>query len=128
MNIEATKARHVEHGLRQDQAIGRNDHHRRTNFRNLCLRVGVLQGLWLKYLDPVRHRHLLDSRRLQGHAAAGRAVRLGQHQGHLVTGRDDRGQRLGSKSRRSGKNQLHAVTRACLASLLRMRVCLSCER
>ena len=61
MNIEATKARHVEHGLRQDQAIGRNDHHRRTNFRNLCLRVGVLQGLWLKYLDPVRHRHLLDS-------------------------------------------------------------------
>ena len=72
--------------------------------------------------------HLLDSRRLQRHAPPGRAIRLGQHQGDFVSSVNNCLQGLGGELWRSGKNQFHAVTRACLASLFLMRVCFNSDR
>ena len=61
-------------------------------------------------------------------AIASRAIRLGQHERHIVAGCDDGLQGLGGKIRCPGKYQPHAVTRACLAILFLMRACLSIDR
>ncbi len=85
----------VQHPLRQDQAIGRHDHHIGVGFcdglagcRGI-VRVFAIQAqaARLGHGDALRQRELLDRRGLQLHAASGGAVGLGQHQGDGVARR-----------------------------------------
>ena len=93
VNIEAAKPRLIQHPLRQDQAISRNDHHLRTcgfdlSFGSSRL-IGKLaiqaQASGLRHGDAVLQRKLFHGRGLQFHAAPGRAVRLREHQSDLKT-------------------------------------------
>mmetsp|Transcript_6682 Transcript_6682/g.27948 ORF Transcript_6682/g.27948 Transcript_6682/m.27948 type:complete len:400 (+) Transcript_6682:401-1600(+) len=119
MDVQAAAPRGVQHPLRQDQAIGGHHHHvgvRRD--QRLAGRLGVrgvfavqLQALRLRHRQARRQRALLDGRGLQLHAAAGRAVGLGQHQGHREAGAQQRVQRDGRELGRTGKNDSHAQAR-----------------
>ena len=99
VDVEALQARGVQHPLRQNQPVGR--HH-----ASICCCCsdgnlggggvfGVLavqaQAARLGDRDAVLQRQLFDGGGLQLHAAPGRAVRLGQHQGHFKP----RGQQVG---------------------------------
>ena len=128
MNVDAAEARDVEHGLRQEEAIGGDHHDLRLDGGDSRLRRRILQCQRLEHLDATLHRQPLDGRRLQAHPPPPRPVGLGEDEAHLVPRRHDRPQRQRGKIGGPGEDQPHAVTRACLASLLRMRVCFNCER
>ncbi len=128
MDIDAAKARNVEHGLRQDEAVGGDHHDVRQFGGDSCLRRCILQCQRLKHLDATLHREPLDGRRLQGHAAPRRPVWLGEDQTHRMPRRHDRLHCHCGKIGSPGEDHPHAVTRACLASLFRMRVCFNCDR
>ena len=128
MNVEATKSRHIEHHLRQDQAVSRHHHHLGAHGCNFFLCRCIFQTERLKNLNPFFQRQFLDRRSLQRHTAPGRTIRLTQHQSHFVTGIDNGLQGLRGKLGRPGKNQLHAVTRDCLTRRDLILTCLSCER
>ena len=128
VDVEAAKSRHIEHHLRQDQAISRHHHHLGAHGRNFFLCYCILQTERLKNLNPFFQRQFLDRRSLQRHTAPGRTIRLTQHQSHFVAGIDNRLQGLRGKLGRPGKNQLHAVTRDCLTRRDLILTCLSCDR
>ncbi|EXI88400.1 MAG: hypothetical protein AW12_01863 [Candidatus Accumulibacter sp. BA-94] len=128
MDIDAAETRHVEHSLRQNQAIG-GDHHRlRANSANPLLHRSILKRWRLQDFDTGPHRQQLDRRLAKRHAPPSSAVWLSQHQRYLVPGGNDRLQRKRGELRSARENQLHAVILACLASLFLIRTCLSCDR
>ena len=57
MNIQATKARRVEHPLRQDQAVGSNHHHVGLRLRNELLRSKRFIWVFAVQLQAVRLQH-----------------------------------------------------------------------
>ena len=63
----------------------------------------------LRYRYAFRQRELLDSRCLQLHAAAGRTIRLRQHQDNFNAGVVNHCQRGGGKVGRACKDNLHEV-------------------
>jgi hypothetical protein len=124
VDVDAAAARQVEHGLRQDQAVG--GHHqqiRRGGQQGLPRGIGVLgelavraQTAWLGDSQATVQRLLLDRRRLQLHAAPGGAVGLGQHQRHLVASVGQGGQRGAGELGCPGECDPHAsFMRLCSA-------------
>ena len=128
MNIDTAVGRHVEYGLRQDEAIGGDDHRLGARSADSLLHKGISQCRRLKYLEPRRVGQFLDRRGSQSHPAPGGPIRLRQHQHHLVASSQDLPQGQRSEFRRTREDQPHAVIRACLASLFLMRNCFNCER
>ncbi len=58
--VDAAQTRHVEHRLRQDQAIGDHHHQIGPQRGQLRLGIGVAQGLWLMHGNVVADGELLD--------------------------------------------------------------------
>ncbi|MNL28385.1 hypothetical protein D3C87_1500250 [compost metagenome] len=91
MDIQAAQARQGQHLGRQDQAVGGHHHDiGRRGRQRIDSRAGFL-GILALAAQRARLEHepqagiegeLLDRARLQLHAAARRAVRLGQHGHH----------------------------------------------
>ena len=69
VDVDAAESRQIKHRLRQNQALGRDDHGIGTHGLQPCLRGGIAQGRWLENLDTVFQRQRLDRRRAQGHSA-----------------------------------------------------------
>jgi hypothetical protein len=119
VDVEAAQARQVEHPLRQDQAVGRDHHHVGTRREQGLARGGGLVGVLAVQPQAARLRHgpalgqraLLDRRGLQLHAAAGRAIGLGQHQHHVVAGGRDGLQRDARELGRARKNNAQRAHR-----------------
>ena len=143
VDVEAAQARQVQRPLLQDQAIGGHHHHVGGGGEQGVARSGRLVGILaiqaqavrLAHRDAVLLRQLLDGRGLQLHAATGRAVRLGEHDGHVEPGGQDRGQGFAGKLGRARKRHLHArghqapcSSRWRLTSLVLMRLRLSGDR
>ena len=126
MDVQAAQARQLEHPLRQDQAVGRDDHHvgpRRLQRASRAARASSaylpssrrLRG-WATAM-PCCERELLDRRGLQLHAAAGRAVGLRQHQRRPRSRRRDAArQRDGRELGRAGEGDAQRLAAAAAAS------------
>jgi hypothetical protein len=107
MDVDAAAAREVEHGLRQDQAVGRHHHELGAGGAGgaeRLVRCRILEPLGLGNRDAVGQRDLLDGGGLQRHAASGGPVGLGQHQSHLVAGGQQGFQCASREIRRAGEN------------------------
>ncbi len=141
VHVDAAVTRDREHGGRQDQAVGCDDHHVGGESRQFLLRGGVLQRQRLEHRDAARQRACLHRRGLQAPAAAGRAVGAGIRRHEFETRRvqqrlqddlrefrragEDDAQRAG----RHGRAPRHqAGWRCSFSSLLRMRWRLRFER
>ena len=80
----------VEHGLRQNQAVGGDHHCVGADAADVRQRVVVAaQFFRLLYIQPDLKRGLFDRTGLQRHAAPFGAVGLGQYQRHFKTGLDN---------------------------------------
>jgi hypothetical protein len=112
----------VEGGARQDQAVGGHHHHvviggqqalvGSFRFRRALRVFGIhAQRERLQHFNAVLDGVLLDRRRLQLHAAAGRSVGLGQYQGNLETCFMQGLEGNGRKFRRAREDHFHASPR-----------------
>ena len=110
----------VEHVLRQDQAVGGDDHHVGRGRRSASRAGGGIvgeaaveaQAARLRDGDAVLERERLHRRRHELHAATGRPVGLAHHERDLEAGRVDAGQRDARELRRAGEDDAHAGDRA----------------
>ena len=127
----------VEHPLGQDQAIGHHHHGVGARLGNRLLRrlglVGVFavqaQAVGLGQGQAVVKGKLFDGRGLQLHAAPGRPVGLGEHQGDSVASLVKRLQRAAGKLGRARKDQpQRASSRWALSILVLMRLRLRGDR
>ena len=115
MNVQAAESGQVEQPLRQHQAIGGDHEH--VGPRGLdgsacdqCIigKFSILtQAARLGNGHIVLLRPLLDAGGVQGHAATGRAVRLGENEGEVKAFGMQPGQCHRGKFRRTGKNHAH---------------------
>jgi hypothetical protein len=80
MNVDATAARNVEHGLRQQQTVSGNDEQIRLQHGKLGNSGRFPQRCRLPDADTFLLCENLDRTRSDFLAAAGRAVRLCQHE------------------------------------------------
>ena len=97
--------------------------------RTVGLLFGRAQLFGLMHRDAGGQRDPLHRAGLQLHAAAGRAVGLGEDEGDVEAGGEDGLEGGGGEFGGSGEGDFHqAVIRAFLASLPFMRVCLSWDR
>ena len=104
VDVEAAVARDVEHGLRQQQAVG--GHHHDVGFHSaqhfLC---GLaFQAFGLGYLKTEFERGFFDGRSLQLHAAPFGTVGLGEHQRDVEAGPGNGAQGGGGEIGGAGKN------------------------
>jgi hypothetical protein len=89
VNVEAAVARMIEHGLRQDEAVGRDHHDVRRDGQQRRLLLGAAEPFRLVNRHAMAGGEALDRARRQMLAAASGPVGLGEHQRH-------RGRRPGS--------------------------------
>ena len=117
MDVQATQPGHVEHPLRQDQAVG-GDHHDvgLSELQGRARSVGVFgifavepQAARLGNGPAAQHRQLLDGGRVKFHAASGRTIGLGQHQRNLESGRGNGIECDTRELRRACKNDAQAA-------------------
>ena len=135
MDIQAIHL--IQHPLRQDQTVGRDDHHfgsrslnrlfgSRSFFREFAVQT---QAAGLGNRHVVRQRIGFNGRGLQLQATTGRPVRLSEHQHDLMPGRVQTLQRHAGKLRRARKNDPQArSSRWALSILVLMRLRLSGDR
>jgi len=97
MDIECAMRRNVKCARRQDEAVRRNNHDIRSHGSEAIERALVLQGLRLKDVQAARGGQLLDSACRRSQASARGPVRLGQYQGDIVAGIEQRRQRARRK-------------------------------
>ena len=129
VEVNATAGRDIQHGLRQDQAIGRDDHRLGRNRPQMRLRLHITQGRRLIDRKPMLKRHGLDRTGCEFHAPSGRSIRLGQNQRDRVPSGDQGLQGACSKLRCARKDEAHhMVSRSSFSSFLRIRACLRRER
>ena len=111
MDVDAAARRQVEHGLRQDQAVGGHHHQFGAALdaggADRLVRRRILEPLGLGHRNGVRQGDFLYGGGLQHHAAPGRAVGLGQHQHHLVSGGEQGFQCRRGELRRAGEDYFH---------------------
>ena len=93
MDIERPAPRQFERGRWQDQSVGGDDKHLRPRGRDAIKRTLVGQLLRLKYFEVAGFGQLLDGTLRWPHSAASGPVRLREHEGDLVPGVKQRGQR-----------------------------------
>jgi len=105
VDIDATETRHLQHDLRQDQAIG-GDHHQ------ICLEPGdgglrrvILQACRLQDRQAQRTGAPLDCWLVHLLTATGRLIRPTEHGNQSVAGRGERIEDANRKVRRTGKHQ-----------------------
>ena len=115
MDVQAALGGHIQHPLRQDQAIRRHHHHVGTRIpQRLAGRRGIFgvfaiqaQAQRLLHTNAVLQGTLLDRGGLQFHATARRAVWLGQHQRYCKTCLQQTFQGYTRKLGRARKNNSH---------------------
>ncbi len=112
MHVETAVLRDVEHGLRQDQAVGRHDQHIGLERGQLCGRLLVAQRHRLLHGNALFGGVPFDRACRQLFAAAGRPVRLGQHGHRFSPAFDQRRQRSQCEVRRAGKNEPRHIATA----------------
>jgi hypothetical protein len=78
VDIQAPEARQLQYRIRQDLAIGHDDHDIRCQHREVRARGRIAQGGRLRHPQTVPLRDLLDGTGSQQAAAALRPVRLGE--------------------------------------------------
>ena len=107
----------IQDPLRQDEAIGSHHHHIGVGIGNGLACSGRVFGVFAIQAQAARLRHghsvlqrkLLYRRRVQLHAAPGRAVRLGQHQHDGVAAGVQPFQRNAGKFGRARKDDSHTT-------------------
>ena len=108
MDIQAAVARRVQNLLRQNQPVGRHHHHigiYRTQQRQSLIVAAQLGRLGNG--QPQIQRRLFHGRCLLLHAAAFRAVGLGEDERDVKSGSGNGTQGGGGKIGRSGKDDFH---------------------
>ncbi len=134
VDVQAAQSRQRQHPFGQDQAVGGHHQHvracrvqRGAARRGLVRKLAVqAQAARLRDRNAQVERQLLDRRRRQLHAAAGRAVGLGEHQRYVVAGGVDRGECHRSELGRPGKSDAqHGVGHQRLRTGCSSRVFLS---
>jgi hypothetical protein len=109
VHVEAAEARHVEHRLRQDLAVGDDDGDIRLQSRELGDELRIARPRRLQHRHRALDRELLHRRRVQLAAAAGRLVGLADHRHHLL-GVEEGPQRRHRELRRAHEDDAHQAS------------------
>ena len=117
VDVQAAARRRIEHPLRQDQPVGGHDHDIGLGRFDGGAGGGGLFGVFAVQAQAARLGHgnamlqraLLDGRGLQLHAAPGRTVGLGQHQGDGEARGEQAFKGNARELGRAGKNDSHAI-------------------
>ena len=109
MAVDAAQPWRIEHGLRQDQAIGHDHHQVRLQRGQLRLSRRITQCLRLQHRNVVLHGELFDRAGHQLLAAPGRAVRLGIDRNDRFARIEQGLQVLGGEFRSAGENDAQGL-------------------
>jgi hypothetical protein len=107
VDVDAAQARHVEHRLRQDQAVGGHHHDIRPRLRDGLARFPGFQVIRLGDGDAMGQGQFLHRTHFQFQAPPRRPVRLGEHQGDVVARLDQGLEGGGGEIRGSGEDEAH---------------------
>lgn len=110
MDVETAKFGNIQHGLRQNQAVSRDDHDIGARCPDGFVTGRILEFFRLADRDAVILGFDLDRTGGELHATSTRAIGLSKHQHHLVSGGDDGGKRLPGKLWRAGENDFHLIS------------------
>src|SRR5258706_11648364 len=134
MDVKATVCGNGKGRGRQDQSVCRDHHHLGSRVSNGRERLGILERLRLKDLEPALLGPPAHRARRHLEAASRRAVGPRQYERHLVTGVIERGEGAYGERRSTGEYDAQggppnqAALRWRFLSLARMRFCLRSER
>ena len=113
MDVDAAARRNVEHGLRQQLAVGNDDDDLGRQLTQTRLLVLVFERIRLKDRDAVREGKLLDRRRGQDLLAALRLVRLRVDRRDLMSSVQKRLKARHREIRRAHENNAHYSSPSC---------------
>ena len=113
VDVDAAARRNVEHGLRQQLAVGNDDDDLGSKLTQARLLLLFFERIRLKDRDAVRESKLLDRRRGQDLLAALRLIRLRVDRRDLMTGVQKRLKARYGKIRRAHENNAHYFSPSC---------------
>ena len=117
MDVDAAARRNVEHGLRQQLAIGNDDDDLGSKLTQTRLLLLFFERIRLKDRDAVREGQLLDRGRGQNLLAALRLIRLRVDRRDLMTGVQKRLKARYGEIRRTHENDPHySSSPSCICS------------